>query len=114
MPLLERNVNELPLACLSVLKENENAMSNDVKIKTKTTKKRPPTANNYKNDGPTDCDSSFDTCMTACSGPEVGLFGRKKTPNAGTCALVCSVQREGCSRCVCMQMCHIILGSWRP
>eukprot|EP00903_Cladosiphon_okamuranus_P021312 g19583.t1 len=45
------------------------------------------------------CATAYDDCMESCAVPEVGLFGRVRTPEPGTCVLVCTVVREGCTRC---------------
>eukprot|EP00903_Cladosiphon_okamuranus_P020279 g18609.t1 len=58
--------------------------------------------NNKKSDttyGHANCATAYDECMETCARSEVGLFGRVKTPEPGTCELVCTVVREGCTRC---------------
>eukprot|EP00903_Cladosiphon_okamuranus_P014915 g13811.t1 len=54
----------------------------------------------FNNGGSADCATEHDVCMASCSSTKGGLFGRGKTPAAGTCTLVCTVVQQGCQRCI--------------
>lgn len=84
---------------LTSVRKTDKMLAKNNKHKDKDKTKNNSINNTY---GRANCAIAFDECNTACTGgPEVGLFGRFRTPEPGTCALVCTVVREGCTRYVC-------------
>jgi len=70
------------------------------------------TANNT--DRPSNCNVEHEQCMASCSFDNRGgllALLPSQTPPPGTCALVCTVVREGCKRCGCVGVYLITISS---
>eukprot|EP00752_Nemacystus_decipiens_P013373 g11839.t1 len=81
--------------------EDMSANKKPTNAKTKKTKTADAADTNNDTGGDTDCDAEHEQCLASCTSHAWGgVFGfRGQPPAPGTCALVCTVVREGCSRC---------------